>query len=47
MQINEAGITDAADYLQLVKYIRLKKYLICEQVDVTVKMWNRVICYIL
>ena len=37
VQINETGITDVADYLQLGKYIRLKKYLIYEQVDMEVK----------
>jgi len=37
MQINETGITEVADYLQLGKYMRLKKYLLYEQVDTELK----------
>lgn len=37
VQINETGITDSADYLQLGKYMRLKKYLIYGQVTMEVK----------
>lgn len=47
LQINDIGITDVADYLQLERYVRMKAYIIYEQFDVVVKTWKRDIRHVL